>query len=176
MRVPDNLAELSSDESIMMKNEREYAAVAMILNQERLVIEKRSSNSDDPWSGQFSLPGGHFSKTDNCLKETAVRETKEETGIDLSSDGICLGHFGPFVPGNKLNLDVFVYVFEISDSPILTPSTEVEYLKWVSLDELETVMDRKETIFKIKEGIIWGLTARIIQKFIEMIESNTKEL
>jgi len=75
-----------------------------------------------------------------------------------------------------LNLDVFVYVFEISDSPILTPSTEVEYLKWVSLDELETVMDRKETIFKIKEGIIWGLTARIIQKFIEMIESNTKEL
>ena len=38
-----------------------------------------------PNKGKWSIPGGGFEKTDNSLFETAIRELREETGINLSN-------------------------------------------------------------------------------------------
>src|SRR3989442_8572178 len=64
------------------------AAVALILLEgaglEALFI-RRAERADDPWSGQIALPGGRRGPHDADLAATAIRETNEETGVDLSS-------------------------------------------------------------------------------------------
>ena len=164
----------NKSEIVDMMDGMEYAAVAIILCRNRLVIEKRSSTRNDPWSGQFSLPGGHYAKGDKILRETAIRETLEETGIDLKKNSEYQGHFGPFTPQNRKNLEVYAYVFEIPEPQQLRSSEESEYLLWVELSELLLSEGNYGRSFKIKNGIIWGLTERIIERFLELYDLNSE--
>ncbi len=153
-----------------------YAAVAIIIDKEKgLLIEKRNERLDDPWAGQFALPGGHFKKEDIDLLNTITREVQEETGIDLKSIK-SMGYFGPFSPRNKLDLLVYVFVYILdknNGNPELKQSSETSYLGWVTLDELKK--GRKEMdgeiVFNIREGIIWGMSARILDTFMRMLEN-----
>ncbi len=68
------------------------AAVALVLRRTaddvvELLLIKRSEREDDPWSGHVALPGGRRDPSDATLQDTAIRETLEETGIDLARDG-----------------------------------------------------------------------------------------
>ncbi|MFC1500453.1 NUDIX hydrolase, partial [Candidatus Zixiibacteriota bacterium] len=66
---------------------RIQAAVALVLvpageGLEMLLI-KRTERDDDPWSGQMAMPGGRRDAEDDDLCQTAIRETREETAVDL---------------------------------------------------------------------------------------------
>ena len=60
------------------------AAVALIvrlgISMDVLLI-KRSTNERDPWSGHMR---GRWEPDDSELQQTAIRETFEETGVDLT--------------------------------------------------------------------------------------------
>ena len=76
------------DDPIPPEGER-TAAVAVVLrpgtdSPEVLLIE-RTRVEGDPWSGQMALPGGRRDAADRSLLETAVRETREETGVALDA-------------------------------------------------------------------------------------------
>lgn len=174
MRAPETGGWRKESELVDMKEGKEYAAVAIILCNESLVVEKRSSIRDDPWSGQFSLPGGHHSKMDNTLRDTAIRETLEETGVNLDKNAKYIGHLGPFVPRNRPNLEVYAYAFEIPEQLELISSEESEYLVWVELSELHLFEGDYGRSFKFREAVIWGLTERIIERFLELREFSTK--
>ncbi|MEM0136493.1 MAG: NUDIX domain-containing protein [Thermoplasmatales archaeon] len=161
-----------SNENVKMVAEKEYAAVSIVVGQNKIIIEKRSSTDNDPWSGQFSLPGGHYSQKDSILKETALRETREETGVDLRENSKYLGHFGPFTPGNRKDLEVYAYVFEIPEPVELISSPESEFLIWVDLSDFRLTNGVYGEEFKIKEGIVWGLTARIIERFLKLYKKD----
>src|ERR1043166_740677 len=64
------------------------AAVAVILRDGDDVIEAlfihRAVRAGDVWSGQIAFPGGRREPIDTDLLTTAIRETREEVGIDLS--------------------------------------------------------------------------------------------
>ena len=64
------------------------AAVAAILRESEgkleLLLIRRSSRASDPWSGQMALPGGRRDPSDPSLRQTAIRETLEEVGLDLA--------------------------------------------------------------------------------------------
>ena len=174
MPLPEIARWEDKDEIVHMSSDNEYAAVAIIFCDNKVVVEKRSTSKDDPWSGQFSLPGGHYTEGDEILKSTAIRETFEETGIDLKRNAKYLGHFGPFVPGNRQNMQVYAYVFEIPKLVSFVPSSESEYLTWLELSELEKSEEFMGISYKFKQGIIWGLTARVISKFLELSKHRTK--
>src|SRR6202008_3083129 len=77
------------------------AAVAVILvpasdDLEALFI-RRAEAAGDPWSGHIALPGGRRHLSDADLLRTAVRETLEETGIELPPDAR-LGELDEFMP------------------------------------------------------------------------------
>ena len=72
------------------------AAVALIFRagergSPELLFIKRAEYPGDPWSGQIAFPGGREEASDTSLAETAIRETREETGIDLVRDGQIIG-------------------------------------------------------------------------------------
>ena len=78
-KISDKL-EQSIEESV-------NASVALLLRsgKERdILLMKRAEIDGDPWSGDIAFPGGKKSDEDSDLKATVLRETFEETGIDLS--------------------------------------------------------------------------------------------
>ncbi|MGH7644285.1 MAG: NUDIX hydrolase, partial [Gemmatimonadales bacterium] len=68
--------------------EAQPAAVALALLEGstglELLLIKRAEREGDPWSGQIALPGGRRDPQDPDLLATALRETLEETGLDLA--------------------------------------------------------------------------------------------
>src|SRR5256714_4453421 len=72
------------------------AAVALIFHAgeeglPELLFIKRAEYPGDPWSGQIAFPGGREEAGDTSLAQTAVREAREETGIDLEREGMFIG-------------------------------------------------------------------------------------
>ena len=64
------------------------AAGALLLTSDKLVLFlKRGSGGDHP--GEWCFPGGH-TDGDESANDTAVRETKEETGFDLNPESMAL--------------------------------------------------------------------------------------
>ena len=147
-----------------------------------LLLIKRSHHEGDPWSGHMALPGGRREETDQSLLETAVRETFEETGVDLSL-GTHLGHLDEVRPsGSGLpHLTIQPYVFGVTaDTSARAASDEVDSVYWVSLDHLRDPTNlgqleirgpngsRAFPSLKVEGHDVWGLTYRVLQHFLEV--------
>jgi len=75
------------------------AAVVVLLKSTdqdfQVLLVKRAEKISDPWSGQTAFPGGKRNPEDWNLKETVVRETLEETRINLFEGCRFLGAMEP---------------------------------------------------------------------------------
>jgi 8-oxo-dGTP pyrophosphatase MutT (NUDIX family) len=165
------------------------AAVAVIFrvsdrdSLELLMIE-RASYEGDPWSGHVAFPGGRREPHDATLVDTALRETREETGIDLSADGQLLGALGRLDPVSPslppLSIAPFVAVLT-RDAP-LALSDEVAEAFWVPLSILQHPEASSDVEVQLSNGTrrtvrafvhgrytIWGLTERIIRDLLSRL-------
>jgi 8-oxo-dGTP pyrophosphatase MutT (NUDIX family) len=166
------------------------AAVALILVQSggregpELLLIKRSENPGDPWSGQMALPGGRWEPGDRDLWSTAVRETKEEVGLDLAAAQF-LGELDDLKPKTRTlpQLVVRPFVFGLTSKPDLVPSGEVALCVWVPLGELLAEGSRREVeivtlgrsfpAYLVGGGYpVWGMTERILSRFLELVRQS----
>jgi 8-oxo-dGTP pyrophosphatase MutT (NUDIX family) len=171
------------------------AAVALILYEgtggggggvEALFI-KRAQQAGDPWSGQIALPGGRREPADADLLATAVRETREETGIELT--GVeQLGALDDLYPRTPTLPPVVVrpYVFVVGARPALVPDVEVERAFWVPLRRLGEPGVRRELTLTIRgvertfpayqlgDDVLWGMTERIITPFVDLVSRGAR--
>ncbi len=159
------------------------AAVALVLHPmadglETLFI-KRATRDGDPWSGQIALPGGRRNAGEESLMLTAMRETHEETGIDLSTNGSLLGELDELRPRSPLLPPIIVrpFVFAVTARPSLVLSDEVAEAFWVPLREVFDPARRQEisisfpgihmkrSAIGVGEHVIWGMTEHILRTF-----------
>lgn len=136
--------------------------------------------------GQICFPGGARHEDDRDLKDTALRETFEEVGVnpqdvrilgELDSMGTITSNFliTPYV-----GVIPYPYEFKVSDDeieslievPISALLDENNYIEEVyELDgELLTGI-----VFEYQGSVIWGATAQILKQFIEIAFSASGE-
>jgi 8-oxo-dGTP pyrophosphatase MutT (NUDIX family) len=169
----------------MPDRELREAAVALVLREgpgdqlEALMI-KRAEAAGDPWSGHVALPGGRREPDDADLQRTAVRETWEETGVDIGRDGVVIGTLDDLWPRTPVLPAVLVrpFVAVVVPDVAIVPSFEVADAFWVPLAELRradawvegTVEVRGEsrtvTTFQHGAYTVWGMTERILRQFL----------
>jgi 8-oxo-dGTP pyrophosphatase MutT (NUDIX family) len=153
------------------------AAVSIILSEKevpKILLIKRAERMGDPWSGQVAFPGGKSQDTDVSARQTAVRETREEVGIDLEANSEFLGYLGHF-PTHTGAISVIPSVFLLRGKVGVNRSEEVSTYRWLDLGRMlspastvrYTVTNEGKLVKvpAIRGGdfVIWGLTYRIIR-------------
>ena len=162
------------------------AAVALVLLEGpeglEILLIRRAERVDDPWSGHIAFPGGRYDVGDRDLEATAIRETREETGVDLSS-AEPLGALDDLYPRTSLLPPVVVrpFVFALTRRTPLVPSDEVQRAFWLPLRRLSEPGVRREVTVTVRGGahtlpaylvddeMIWGMTERILTPFVDRV-------
>ena len=166
------------------------AAVSIVLRMKagstEILFIVRALREGDPWSGQIAFPGGHSEPQDQSMRETAERETTEETGIDLKKVATYLGEIEPIKAtprktGKELKVYPFVYLLD-DPYPSIHLNYEVSDIIWGSLVDMHSGDSRTEHIFEIdgKEQCfpgydlgshtVWGLTYRMIHVLFDAVD------
>lgn len=163
------------------------AAVAVILHEGSRGLEvlfiHRAVRAGDTWSGQIAFPGGRREPADADLLATAIRETREEIGVDLSS-AERLGILDDLHPRTPVLPPVVVrpFVFALTERPTIVLSSEVQDAFWVSFEALQAPGVRGEIpvdhpgiprrvlpAYTLGNRTIWGLSERILTSLISLV-------
>jgi 8-oxo-dGTP pyrophosphatase MutT (NUDIX family) len=145
-------------------------------------IERQSLHPEDRHAGQISFPGGRYEEGDNSLQETALREAKEEIGVDIDKIKVLgrLTHL--YIPVSNYLVNPFVGVTQ--HTPEFTPEErEVRSILQVPLDHLNKPETRQKTDMKLSQNItlrnvpyfnvegkvLWGATAMIVNELLTIL-------
>lgn len=158
------------------------AAVAALLrgdgDEAELLLMRRAERAEDRWSGQVSLPGGKAEPSDPDLFVTAIRETQEELGVDLSAAArpLCrLERVGAMARGEPVQLSITPWVFEAREEITLDLGPEAVDAFWLPLgpavrgeldDEVRYERDglvHRLPAWRVDDHVVWGLTHRMIR-------------
>jgi len=164
------------------------AAIALVLRpgeagHPELLMIKRAEAEGDPWSGHVACPGGRMEPADRDLAQTAMRETWEETGVDLERDGRLLGTLDDISPRTPVLPPILVrpYVAVVKPEVEIVQSAEVAEAFWVPLSALRvraswgTGMvkirgeERQVSVFQHGAYTVWGLTERVLRQLLEYL-------
>jgi len=156
------------------------AAVAIVLHEEpspRVLLMKRAERAGDPWSGHISLPGGRYQASDGDLRITAIRETREELGIDLEGARL-LGNLAPLSPRSAgpegIEVTPVVFATSVALEPVCGPEALSAF--WLPIDLAASgALDGKYQVpasqltfpsWTYEGHVIWGLTRRILDDLL----------
>lgn len=164
------------------------AAIALVLRlstagEPELLMIKRAEAEGDPWSGHIACPGGRMDPTDRDLEHTAIRETWEETGIDLDREGRVLGTLDDMSPRTSTLPPIVIRPFVAVVKPEVTivASLEVAEAFWVPMSAIRAaerwgkasvpirgVGEREVDVFRHGDYTVWGLTHRALSQLVEL--------
>jgi 8-oxo-dGTP pyrophosphatase MutT (NUDIX family) len=135
-------------------------------------------------SNQISFPGGK-NESGESIKETALRETKEEIGVDPISINIIGELSKVFVPPSNFLIHPFVGYCDVR--PVFKANErEVKRIIEVNIEDLfkKDIIKIKKMSFKKSSGnvnfevpylnlnnkIVWGATSVILNEFRKMLQ------
>ena len=109
------------------------AAVTVIADEEgRVLLAKRCD------CGKWGLPGG-LMEYGETLEQTAVREAKEETGLDVAVDALC-GIYSGFISRRTGNQPITAsFTAHIIGGELFCDHIETDELGWFGGDELPEI-------------------------------------
>ena len=165
-----------------------WAAIAVTLRmgdvgEPELLMIKRAEHAGDPWSGHVACPGGRMEPGDVDLAATAIRETREETGVDLARVGRIIGTLDDLSPRTPYLPPIVIRPFVVLAQRALAiaPSNEVASWFWVPLSAVREPgawgagpvvvrgLTRQERTFTYREHLVWGLTERVLRQLVERL-------
>ncbi|MFB5249137.1 NUDIX hydrolase [Bacillus mycoides] len=135
-----------------------YAILYDETHEKLLMVKNKGKNGS-----YYTLPGGAV-KFGETLEEAAIREVKEETGLDISVKGVC-SISEAFFEERGHHAIFFNFLGEIIGGEIcISWPKEIEEITWMELDSaepylripehLKSLLQKKETVPYIFNGTI----------------------
>ncbi len=157
------------------------AAVLMLVferNGEPHFLLTKRTHEVETHKGQISFPGG-MKEGNESLQQTALRETHEEVGIESGSIEI-LGQFHDYLSITEFRVVPFAGYLRgpFEPKPQAREVAEVLYVPFgifrdpaLMRIEHRTIRGRVHEVYfyQFGEHEIWGLTARIIKDFLDLM-------
>lgn len=149
-------------------------------NKQLMVLLTKRAQHLKHHPGQISFPGGKVEKFDSNITQAALRETKEEIGID-GDDLHVLGQLHPYHTITGFRITPIV-AFVKSNSSTSIDHNEVDEIfyvpishflntkKHISLEVVHSTIRQKVRFMPYKQYNIWGATATIINDLVNLIE------
>ncbi len=128
-----------------MKYEKSCGAV--IINENKILMIKQKS-------GFFGFPKGHMEEFES-EKETAIREVKEETNLDIEIES-SLRFPISYLQKDNMTKEVVYFIAEAINNEVKLQESELTDFEWVNIDEVEnklTFENMKELWKTIKKNI-----------------------
>jgi 8-oxo-dGTP pyrophosphatase MutT (NUDIX family) len=179
---PQIIAKLLSALKPFSAQQSANAAVALLLKPNaddfEILLVKRATRQTDVWSGQMARPGGNREPQDADLKATAIRETLEETSVDIGASSF-LGALDAVQPVPRRDYLVLPFVVLLENDPkIFLNHGELESFLWVPYEEIlqskgKTAVPNIGEVpaFLVKNTVVWGMTYRILLDFTQTVEA-----
>jgi 8-oxo-dGTP pyrophosphatase MutT (NUDIX family) len=131
-------------------------------------------------AGEISFPGGRQDIDEDDLRETALREAREEIGLPSEAVDL-IGALQP-TPTIATNYSVYPFVGLIEAGHEWAPSAfEVELVLELPLADLREGYDRRRLLrrgvpfrtdtYVVGEHLVWGATARILADLLERVDA-----
>ena len=174
-----------SKESITQLQPKKAAVLALFYpnnEKETCFLLTLRAHYNGTHASQISFPGGKFEKSDENLKNTALRETFEEVGIKSEDVIIKKQMTDTFIPPSNFLVSPFIGF--LNKIPKFKPNHEVSELIEVKLIDLlnnKTITTKKLSTsymknidvpcFKLNNYTVWGATAMILSEIKDLLES-----
>ena len=127
--------------------------------------------------GEISFPGGKISEIDDDLLDTALRETKEETGLKILRDNV-IGQLKQVTTLNS-GFTIIPFVCMLDSIGRLVPNSEVDSFLHIPLlpflETLESDLDPKHNsiqemyTYTFEKNLIWGASARMLKQSTDIL-------
>ena len=148
------------------------AVLVIIYGKTPLIIMTEKPKSMKFHAGEISFPGGKLDTNDSNLLDTALRETSEEIGLNVSKNEI-VGQLNP-VKTLTTGFLILPFVCMLEQIPPLVTNSEVEKILHIPLspflqtvakdcDPSHNLMNEMYT-FEFQKQIVWGASARILKQ------------
>lgn len=151
LRKDDNL-ECTKCDFVNYRNPRP-TATALVLYKNKLLLTKRAR---DPYKGCWDLPGGFINKGESAEK-AAIRELKEETGLDIKIKGILGIYPDQYISGSNSCYTLCIVYIANTKSISLKALDDVIESKWFSKRDIPKHIAFKSNRQAIKDFLkIWN--------------------
>ena len=148
------------------------SVLVIIYGKTPLIIMTEKPKSMKFHAGEISFPGGKLDTNDSNLLDTALRETSEEIGLNVSKNEI-IGQLNP-VKTLTTGFLILPFVCMLEQIPPLVTNSEVEKILHIQLspflqtvakdcDPSHNLMNEMYT-FEYQKQIVWGASARILKQ------------
>ena len=161
-------------------SENKLAAVMIIIfgNEPMLLMTERSKTMNRH-GGEISFPGGIWDEKDIDLLDTAIRETREELGLEIDRSMV-IGQLKPVTTLNS-GFTIIPFITMLDKLPDIIPNSEIASVLRIPFFSLfRTIEDDKDPLhksilemytFKFQEHLIWGASARMLKQILVKIAS-----
>lgn len=172
---------MSGPDHVTTTTAEPQAAVALVLakHESALLLCRRSERADDPWSGQWCLPGGRIDPGDADPCAAARRELAEECGLHLDLPPVqeLPRRLAGRAVGRPLVVAPFCWVLPAA-LPVVTDPAEIAAAHWVSLAELRDPACRGQAaLARGQPGVqfpciwlqgspLWGFTFGVVEELL----------
>lgn len=180
VNVKDALSSSINPKADNTKETKLAAVMIIIYGTSPTIIMTKRPKTMNHHAGEISFPGGRWHRKDADLLQTAIRETREEIGVDITKDEV----IGQLKPATTLNsgFTITPFITVKNRIPLLTPNSEIESILEIPLIPLlKTIGEDKDPnhksiqemyTFTFQNHLIWGASARMLKQILNILSAH----